>query len=57
MNQVNARHEIIGEWRSLPKERRQTAEQAAGFAMQIKDNTNSLASPCVPVSQVYVGCG
>src|SRR6202158_5001321 len=37
MNQVNARHEIIREWRSLPKEQRQTDEQAAGFAMQIKD--------------------
>jgi len=37
MNQVNARREIIGEWRSLPKELRQTDEQAAAFAMQIKD--------------------
>ena len=37
MNQVNARHEIIREWRSLPKELRQTDEQAAAFAMQIKD--------------------
>jgi hypothetical protein len=37
MNQVNARHEIIQEWRSLPKELRQTDEQAAAFAMQIKD--------------------
>jgi hypothetical protein len=37
MNQVNARHEIIREWRSLPKEQRQTDEQAAAFAMQIKD--------------------
>jgi len=35
MNQANARHEIIRKWRSLPKERRQTAEQTAGFAMQI----------------------
>jgi hypothetical protein len=34
MNQVGARHEIIREWRSLPKEQRQTDEQAA---MQIKD--------------------
>jgi hypothetical protein len=34
---VNARHEIIREWRSLPKELRQTDEQAAAFAMQIKD--------------------
>jgi hypothetical protein len=37
MNQVNARHEIIREWRSLPKDLRQTDEQAAAFAMQIKD--------------------
>ena len=37
MHQVNARHEIIREWRSLPKELRQTDEQAAGFALQIKD--------------------
>jgi hypothetical protein len=29
MHQVNARHEIIREWRSLPKELRQTDEQAA----------------------------
>ena len=37
MHQVIARHEIIREWRSLPKELRQTDEQAAAFAMQIKD--------------------
>ena len=37
MHQVNARHEIIREWRSLPKELRQTDEQAGAFAMQIKD--------------------
>jgi hypothetical protein len=37
MNQMNARREIIREWRSLPKELRQTDEQAAAFAMQIKD--------------------
>ena len=37
MNQVNARHEIIREWRSLPMEQRQTDEQAALFAMQVKD--------------------
>jgi hypothetical protein len=29
--------DIIREWRSLPKELRQTDEQAAAFAMQIKD--------------------
>jgi regulator of sirC expression with transglutaminase-like and TPR domain len=37
MHQVNARHDIIREWRALPKELRQTDEQAAAFAMQIKD--------------------
>jgi hypothetical protein len=37
MNEVDARQEIIREWRSLPKEQRQTDEQAAAFAMQIKD--------------------
>src|SRR6202165_4318082 len=37
MNQVNARHEIIRKWRALPKELRETDEQAAAFAMQIKD--------------------
>jgi len=36
MHQVNARHEIIRKWRSLPKELRQTDEQAAALAMQIK---------------------
>jgi|ERR1700681_1132640 len=37
MKQVDARHDIIREWRSLPKELRQTDEQAEAFAMQIKD--------------------
>jgi hypothetical protein len=37
MNQEDAKREIIQEWRTLPKERRQTNEQAALFAMQIKD--------------------
>jgi regulator of sirC expression with transglutaminase-like and TPR domain len=37
MHQVRARQDIIREWRSLPKERRQTDEQAEAFAMQIKD--------------------
>jgi hypothetical protein len=37
MKQVGARHDIIREWRSLPKEPRQTDEQAETFAMQIKD--------------------
>jgi hypothetical protein len=37
MKQVGARHDIIREWRSLPKELRITDEQAEAFAMQIKD--------------------
>lgn len=37
MKQVGARHDIIREWRSLPKELRQTDKQAEAFAMQIKD--------------------
>ena len=37
MKQVVARHDIIREWRSLPKEQRQTEEQAEAFATQIKD--------------------
>src|SRR5260370_3395510 len=37
MHQVIARREIIREWGSLPKGLRQTDEQAAAFAMQIKD--------------------
>ena len=37
MKQVGARHDIIREWRSLPKEQRQTDKQAEAFAMQIKD--------------------
>ena len=37
MKQVGARHDIIREWRSLPKELRQTDEQVEAFAMQIKD--------------------
>jgi regulator of sirC expression with transglutaminase-like and TPR domain len=37
MKQVDARHEIIREWKALPKELRQTEAQAAAFAMQIKD--------------------
>jgi hypothetical protein len=37
MKQVGARHDIIREWRSLPKEQRQTDKQTEAFAMQIKD--------------------
>jgi len=36
MNQVSQAR-IIREWRSLPKDLRQTDEHAAAFAMQIKD--------------------
>src|SRR6266566_1106390 len=48
MKQVGARHDIIREWRSLPKELRQTDEQAEAFAMQIKDKykfSNDSADP------------
>jgi len=48
MKQVGARHDIIREWRSLPKEQRQTDEQAEAFAMQIKDKykfSNDSADP------------
>jgi hypothetical protein len=48
MHQVNARHEIIREWRSLPKELRQTDEQAAAFAMQIKDNSKFSRTALTP---------
>jgi hypothetical protein len=37
MKQEDAKREIIAEWRALPKEQRQTDEQAAQFAMMIKD--------------------
>jgi hypothetical protein len=37
MNQEDAKREIIAEWRALPKDQRQTDEQAAQFAMLIKD--------------------
>ena len=48
MKQVVARHDIIREWRSLPKEQRQTDEQAEAFATQIKDKykfSNDSADP------------
>src|SRR6202790_2014083 len=48
MKQVGARHDIIREWRSLPKEQRQTDEQAEAFATQIKDKykfSNDSADP------------
>jgi hypothetical protein len=37
MNQEDAKREIIAEWRALPKDQRQSDEQAAQFAMLIKD--------------------
>jgi hypothetical protein len=49
MHQVNARHEIIREWRSLPKELRQTDEQAAAFAMQIKDKYKFSSAALIPI--------
>jgi hypothetical protein len=56
MHQVNARHEIIREWRSLPKGLRQTDEQAAAFAMQVKDKYNSQATTLTPIKPSRVGC-
>ena len=56
MDQVNARHEIIREWRSLPKELRETDEQAAAFAMQIKDKYNSLAAALTLTKPSKIGC-
>ena len=56
MNQANARHEIIREWRSLPRELRQTDEQAAAFAMQIKDKYKFSATALIPIKSSRVGC-
>jgi hypothetical protein len=56
MKQVGARHDIIREWRSLPKELRQTDEQAEAFAMQIKDKYNSLATALTHIKPSGVGC-
>jgi hypothetical protein len=36
MNQEDAKRQIIREWRAPPSDQRQTDEQAAFFAMQIK---------------------
>ena len=55
MHRVNARHEIIREWRSLPKEQRQTDEQAALFAMQIKDK-HKFSSEIADPYQTVKGC-
>ena len=55
MDQVNARHEIIREWRSLPKALRQTDEQAAAFAMQ-KTNISSQATALTPIKPSRDGC-
>ena len=56
MKQVGARHDIIREWRSLPREQRQTDEQAEAFAMQIKTNTNSLATAQTHIKPSGGGC-
>ena len=55
MNQVNARHEIIREWRALPKELRETDEQAAAFAMQIKDKYKFSSDNAV-IKPSKIGC-
>ena len=36
-----ARRRIIREWMSLPKEKRQTAEQAAPFAKKVMERVSS----------------
>ena len=57
MNQVDARREIIREWRSLPKEQRQTDEQAALFAMQIKGKYKvSVTRALTHIKPSRVGC-
>ncbi len=59
MKQVGARHDIIREWRSLPKEQRQTDEQAEAFAMQIKDKykfSNDSADPYQTVRGWLLSC-
>jgi hypothetical protein len=56
MNQVNARHEIIREWRSLPKELRQTDEQAAAFALQIKDKYKFSSEALTAIKPSKIGC-
>jgi hypothetical protein len=35
MKQVDARREILAEWRALPKDRRQTDEDATRFALAV----------------------
>jgi hypothetical protein len=52
MKQVGARHDIIREWRSLPKEQRQTDEQAEAFAMQIKDKYKFSSDSADPYRQM-----
>jgi regulator of sirC expression with transglutaminase-like and TPR domain len=40
MKREDAKREIVAKWRKLPKEQRQTDEQAARFALAIKDEYN-----------------
>lgn len=35
MNQEDAKREIIAEWRALPRDQRQTDDDAARFAMAV----------------------
>ena len=42
MRRVGAKHDIILEWRSLPKELQRTDEQAEAFAMQIREQKQIL---------------
>jgi hypothetical protein len=56
MKQVGARHDIIREWRSLPKELRRTDEQVEAFAMQIKDKYKFSSDGLTNIKPSGVGC-
>ncbi len=41
----DARRKIIREWMALPKDKRQTEEQAAAFAAKVKERVSSSDDP------------
>ena len=45
MPEHNARRSIIREWMSLPKEKRQTEEQAKPFAKKAMERVPSIENP------------
>ena len=68
MKQVGARHDIIREWRSLPKEQRQTDKQAEAFASgkdglfgyfvgAVMKETNSRANPVMTTDLLHKRLG